>query len=85
MSMKIDTFKLLYFSMLQEKAGKSEEERDWQAGLTVEKLFKLVCDELNLDLSPSHVRASINHEFCDWQAPIAVNDVVAFIPPVAGG
>lgn len=85
MSKQTDTFKLLYFSIFQEKAGKSEEEREVSAGLTAERLFGCICDELELSLSQSHVRVSVNHEFCDWQSSIKAGDIVAFIPPVAGG
>ncbi len=80
-----DTFTLLYFSFLQEKAGKSEEKRELTPALTAKTLFNKVCDELDINSKETPVRVSINHAFADWDSLIQPNDVVAFIPPVAGG
>ncbi len=80
-----DTFTLLYFSFLQEKAGKPEEKRALPPELTAKTLFNDVCDELQIDAKKTPVRVSINHAFADWDSLIQPNDIVAFIPPVAGG
>ncbi len=80
-----DTFTLLYFAFLQEKAGKPEEKRRLTPSLTAKALFDSVCDELGLDAKETPVRVSINHAFADWDSFIQANDIVAFIPPVAGG
>lgn len=80
-----ELFTLLYFSFLYEKKGKSEEQRQLTDGLTAHELFSGVCQELAIDLKQTHVRVSINHTFVEWTQPIAAGDIVAFIPPVAGG
>ncbi|MBV8784200.1 MAG: MoaD/ThiS family protein, partial [Gammaproteobacteria bacterium] len=36
-------------------------------------------------LAPEALRVAVNAEFRDWSTPLAANDVVVFIPPVAGG
>jgi molybdopterin converting factor small subunit len=33
----------------------------------------------------SMLRVAVNEEFRDWSSPLAANDRVVFIPPVAGG
>lgn len=80
-----ELFTLLYFSFLYEKKGKSEEQRQLIDGLTAHDLFSSVCKELAINLKQTHVRVSINHTFVEWTQPIAAGDIVAFIPPVAGG
>ncbi|PIE44823.1 MAG: molybdopterin synthase sulfur carrier subunit [Gammaproteobacteria bacterium] len=78
-------FTLLYFAFLQEASGKFKEQRRWTENLTTRQLFEQVIRELSLSVSQDNFRVSINHEFVDWDQIIAVDDIVAFIPPVAGG
>lgn len=79
------TFTLLHFAIFQEKAGKNEETRLLSDNLTTKMLFEQVCNELELDSAHTPVRVSVNHTFADWEQNIDAGDIVAFIPPVAGG
>ena len=36
-------------------------------------------------LGVERVKVAINNEFASWDRPLAANDTVVFIPPVAGG
>ena len=36
-------------------------------------------------LALSMLRVAVNEEFREWGAPLAANDRIVFIPPVAGG
>ncbi|MDG6882328.1 Sulfur carrier protein moaD [Phocoenobacter uteri] len=85
MSVSNNTFKILYFAVFQEKANKSEEIRPLSDSLTAEMLFSNICTELGVELSQKQVRVSVNHQFTAWDTVIMPNDIVAFIPPVAGG
>ncbi|PID66306.1 MAG: molybdopterin synthase sulfur carrier subunit [Gammaproteobacteria bacterium] len=85
MSNSTNTFTVLYFSFFQEKAGKPEEKRPLAPSLTTKELFETICDELNLNDQEVLVRVSVNHQFADWDYLIQPDDIVAFIPPVAGG
>lgn len=80
-----NTFKVLYFALFQEKANKSEDIRVLSDNLTVEQLFNEICEELQIEMSQKQVRVSVNHQFTDWDTIICANDIVVFIPPVAGG
>lgn len=79
------TFTLLYFALFQEKKGVAEETRNLTDGLSAKLLFEQVCRELSLEIEMTSVRVSINHTFADWEQTLATGDIVAFIPPVAGG
>lgn len=80
-----NTFTLLHFAVFQEKSGKAEEVRELNAGLTTQDLFEQVCTELGLDAAHTPARVSVNHTFAEWTREIVAGDIVAFIPPVAGG
>ncbi len=79
------SFTLLYFSFLQEKAGVSEQKRAISDNLNGTLLWQQICEELAIDSNIFKVRFSINHKFANFEDRIYENDIVAFIPPVAGG
>jgi MoaE-MoaD fusion protein len=78
--------KLLYFAIVREIIGQSEESREVKPDQTVGQLF----DELAVDYPAiQRLRRSIlfmvNEEYANPDQPLRDGDVVALIPPVAGG
>ncbi len=68
---------VLYFASLAEQAGKDEERLSFD-GDSLVALY-------NFRLAQHKIAVAINHEITDWDTPIQQGDIVAFIPPVAGG
>jgi molybdopterin converting factor subunit 1 len=78
--------KLLYFAAVRELLGKSEE--DLELPDDVERLSQLISfleRERGLAGKLGGVRFAINESFAEPGDAIQANDVVAVIPPVAGG
>lgn len=75
---------ILYFASLAEQAGKDEEQIQF-AGENLTQLYQQLSECYGFTLTPSNLAIAINHQITDWQALIADGDVIAFIPPVAGG
>ena len=67
---------VLYFASLAQKAKIDEE---------IMTLYQLLSDKYQFELTQDKLSVAVNHEFSDWNQKIATDDVVAFIPPVAGG
>ncbi|MDH5177054.1 MAG: MoaD/ThiS family protein [Gammaproteobacteria bacterium] len=78
------TITLQYFAVLREQAGCSEE-RVTTAAATPAELYVEVQAKHGFTLPVSMLRVAVNEEFRDWSSPLAANDRVVFIPPVAGG
>ena len=72
-----------YFAVLREHVGQSRE--DWTtSATTVGELFAEL--DRRYGFPPvGRVKAAVNDEFRDWDAPLQDGDFVVFIPPVAGG
>jgi molybdopterin converting factor subunit 1 len=75
---------LQYFAVLREQAGCSEERLETEAATPAE-LYAEVQARHGFTLPLSMLRVAVNEEFRDWSSPLAANDRVVFIPPVAGG
>lgn len=74
---------VLVFGPLRERLGLAELPG---AGATVSEVWRNLAREHGLGTAaPDGIRAARNLEYCDWEAPVASGDVVAFLPPVAGG
>jgi molybdopterin converting factor subunit 1 len=78
------TVTLQYFAVLREQAGCSEE-RLTTAAETPAELYEEVRARHGFTLPLTMLRVAVNEEFRDWSSPLAANDRVVFIPPVAGG
>lgn len=78
------TVTLQYFAVLREQAGCSEERLATRAGTPAE-LYEEVRAKHGFTLPLTMLRVAVNDEFRDWSSPLAANDRVVFIPPVAGG
>lgn len=73
-----------YFALLREQAGRSEEVLETGAR-TPRELYAELRARHPFTLAPEMLRVAVNDEFGEWTQPLAANDVVVFIPPVAGG
>lgn len=73
---------VLVFGPLRERLGLAE----FRArGATVAEVWDSLARTHGLEAIPAGVRAARNQEYCDWDSSVVPGDVVAFLPPVAGG
>lgn len=79
--MKID---ILYFASLKEQTKKGQETFETKSTTALE-LYQELNQRYHFKLSDKHLRVAINESFVAMEAPLNSGDVVAFIPPVAGG
>ena len=82
--------KILYFSWIKDKLGKSHEEMQLNDNIkTVNDLIKLLKknNENYEDVfkDTSSIKVSINMETATFEDSIHDNDEVAFFPPMTGG
>ena len=73
-----------YCALLREQAGRSHETVTSSAR-NARELFEELRAARGLKLSPEQLRVAVNEEFADWERPLAPDDTVVFLPPVAGG
>ena len=79
--------RVLYFAAVREIAGASDEMLDLPASVTTVGAFVAFVAEHRPALAAAlpSVRIAKNEEFAEMSAAIAEGDVLALIPPVAGG
>lgn len=82
--MSTRSIRVQYYAILREQAGRSEETLVTNAATPAE-LYAELAGRRGLRLAREHLKVAINAEFGDWNTPLADNDAVVFIPPVAGG
>lgn len=75
---------VLYFASLAEQAAKDEERLSFD-GDSLVALYQQLTERYSFRLAQNKIAVAINHEITDWDTPIQQGDIVAFIPPVAGG
>lgn len=82
--------KVIYFAWLRKRTGIAEEEVN--PPVDVKTVAELV--EWLKTRSPGHgeafanteaVQCAVNHEFAEFDDPVAPQDEIAFFPPVTGG
>jgi molybdenum cofactor guanylyltransferase len=78
------TLHVQYFALLREQAKRREETLTTTAA-TPRDLYAELAQRYGFTLAPEHLKVAVNTEFCDWSRPLAANDAIVFIPPVAGG
>jgi molybdopterin synthase catalytic subunit/molybdopterin converting factor small subunit len=78
--------RVLFFGLLKDVVGRSEEERDFAAGSDLRHVFDTYAGQFPRfrELAPSIVMAR-NEEFADPATKIGEGDIIAFLPPVSGG
>lgn len=73
-----------YYAQLREDAGRSEETLSTEAD-TVAGLFDEVASRHGFSVPRDQLRVAVNDAFADWDTALQSDDLVVFIPPVAGG
>jgi len=81
---------LLYFAWVRQKIGRSEETLDLPdtvktVGALAEYLRARGAGHADAFSNLSRLRAAVNQEHVQFDAPVTASDEVAFFPPVTGG
>ncbi|MEN9362386.1 MAG: molybdopterin converting factor subunit 1 [Verrucomicrobiota bacterium] len=77
-------FKLLYFAILSQDAGRSSETFDSSAASPAALYEELRVKRQLRPRSPAW-RVAVNDSFAPWDSLLKDGDSIAFIPPVSGG
>lgn len=83
-SANVRPLQVQYYAQLREEAGQSEETVESTA-TTVAELYEELDQRYDFSLAPDDLRVAVNASFSDWDASLDAEDLVVFIPPVAGG
>ena len=78
------TYQILYFGLLAERRGLSEERMD-SASATPAAIYAELNAAYQLGIGPAHLRVAVNDEFVSWDHPLQSGDMLAFLPPMSGG
>lgn len=73
---------VLVFGPLRQRIGVPELRGH---GTTVAEVWDELATAHQLGAVPDGVRAARNLEYCEWNETVTAGDVIAFLPPVAGG
>jgi molybdopterin converting factor subunit 1 len=78
--------RILFFAVVRERLGRDSDELAYSPGLTAGALLS-VLEQKYPPLSPlrSAIKVAVNEEFASLDHILSDGDVVALIPPVAGG
>lgn len=78
--------RVLFFGLLRDVTGMSQEDVTLDAGQSLGGLFERYKQRFpRLDGLQSSIVLALNQEFADRAAPLRDGDEVAFLPPVSGG
>jgi molybdopterin converting factor subunit 1 len=78
--------RVLFFGRLKEIVGIAEDSAEFSAGARVADVFARYGSRFpELEKFRASVAAAVNQQYCEWTAPVASGDEVAFLPPVSGG
>jgi molybdopterin synthase catalytic subunit len=84
--MTIVRVKVLFFGMLKDIVGRSEDHIEVVEGARVESVFARYAGHFpRLTELQSSIVLACNQEFCERSAAIHEGDEIAFLPPVSGG
>ncbi len=73
-----------YYAILRELANQNNEIIETKSKTAFE-LFNELDKKYNFNLDISDLKVAINEEYSDFSTTLKDNDVIVFIPPVAGG
>ena len=77
---------VLLFAHLREVAGRRSLAVEVAGGATARDAWEAAVDEIpRLAGTEPSLRVAVNEGYASWDAPLRDGDVVAFLPPVAGG
>lgn len=77
--------KIKYFASLREKSQKSEDILELSAQKNLSEIYEQLRDKYNFPLTADEIKFAVNNEYVEAEYQLKEHDVVAFIPPVAGG
>lgn len=78
--------RVLFFGQLKDIVGRAEDVAELSEGARVADLYARYGNRFpRLAAFRDSVVPSLNQEFAEWQAPLAADDEVGFLPPVSGG
>jgi sulfur-carrier protein len=80
----MQAIQLRYFALLREERGLAAEVIETTAR-TPRDLYQELAGQHGFSLPADRVGVAINESFAAMDRELAANDVVVFIPPVAGG
>ena len=78
------TVRVSYFAILREQRGLGSEQVSTEAS-TAAELYEELRALHRFTLSSGRVRVAVNDEFGPWTTEVRDGDMLAFLPPVAGG
>jgi MoaE-MoaD fusion protein len=78
--------RVLFFGILKDLTGRSEDEIQLDEGAKVASVFEYYAERFpKLRAMAASIVMARNHEFSPLSSPVADGDEVAFLPPVSGG
>jgi molybdopterin converting factor subunit 1 len=84
--MTIVRVKVLFFGMLKDIAGRSEDHIEVAAGERLGEVFERYARQFpRMEQMASSIVLACNQQFCDPSTAVADGDEIAFLPPVSGG
>ena len=78
------TVTVLYFASLAEQAG-IDEEILTTSHYYLNDIYSYLLDKYDFNLKKDELAVAVNHQIASWQTKVSNGDIIAFIPPVAGG
>jgi len=76
--------KVRYFALLKEERGLAEETIETRAE-SIADLYKELQARHKFALRAEQLRVAVGDDFVDFSSPLNDDDVIIFVPPVAGG
>lgn len=80
----VKQIRIVYYALLREERGCSEEELRTSAA-TPHELYDALRAQHGFSLEANQLKVALNDAFSTWDTPLKEGDAVVFIPPVAGG
>lgn len=78
------TVTIRYFALVGARRGTQTETYETEAE-TARQLLHEIQDGGRIPLTTNIVKAAINDEFVEWDAPIRDGDQITLLPPFSGG